>query len=129
MKDSSILIIFAVLFVIASTTLAFRENFLRDPTNHDWWSLSFASQEETDGSFSVVNYGATKTFFYEATLDDTIVESASFTVSGGNGQTIIIQNPDKKLARITVWIENETNKESKELEKRKEIYKREVGVE
>ncbi len=124
MKDSSFLIIFAVLFVIASTTLAFRENFLHDPANHDWWSLSFASEGEADGSFSVINYGTTKTFFYEATLGDTTVESASFTVSGGNGQTIIIQNPDKKLARVTVWIENETNKESKELEKRKEIYRR-----
>lgn len=124
MKDSSILIIFAVLFVIASTTLAFRENFLRDPTNHDWWSLSFASQEETDGSFSVVNYGATKTFFYEVHEGDALAESASFTISGGNGQTIVIANPEKKPIRVTVWTEGEINKESKELEKRKEIYKR-----
>lgn len=124
MKDSSILIIFAVLFAVASTALAFRENFLADPTRHDWWSLSFVSTETRDGDFSIINYGATKTFFYEATLGDAIVESASFTVSGGNGQTIIIQNPDQKPARIAVWTENEANKKSKDSTKKKEIYKR-----
>lgn len=124
MKDSSLLVIFATLFIVASTTLALRESFLADPTNHDWWSLSFISEETTDSSFSVINYGTTKTFFYEATIGDTIVESASFTISGGNGQTIVIANPDKQPIRVTVWIENETNKESKELGKRKEIYKR-----
>lgn len=124
MKDSSLLIIFAILFVIASTTLAFRESFLHDPSHHDWWSLSFVSEETTDGSFSVINYGATKTFFYEVRGSDAIVESASFTIGGENGQTIVIQNPDKKPVRITVWTEGEANKESKDLTKRKEIYKR-----
>jgi hypothetical protein len=124
MKEKNILLIAILSLAIAFVALAFRESYLADPANHDWWSLSFVSQEPTDASFSVSNFGATKTFFYEVSLDDTIIESASFTVSGANGQTIIIQNPDKKSARVNIWTEGEINKGSKDLTKRKEIYKR-----
>lgn len=124
MKEKNILLIFTFSLVIAFVTLAFREQFLADPANHDWWSLSFASEEATDANFSVTNFGTTKTFFYEVKLGDIIIESTSFTISGANGQTIIIQNPDKKSAHVSVWTEGEMNKESKEFTKRKEIYKR-----
>ncbi len=124
MKEKNILLILALSLLIAFVALAFRESYLADPANHDWWSLSFASQEPTDASFSVSNFGTTKTFFYEVTVGDTLVESTSFTISGANGQTILIRNPDKKSARVNVWTEGEINKTSKDITKRKEIYKR-----
>lgn len=124
MKDFHLLLLLAFSLAIAFITLAFRENFLANPTNHDWWSISFASEKTIDGDFSVSNFGATKTFFYEVWQENVITESASFTIGDGNGQTIIIENPESKPIRIIVWTDGDVNKESKELGKRKEIYKR-----
>ena len=124
MKESRLLLILAFSLIVAFVVLAFRERFLADPTHADWWSLSFASQQATDGSFTVSDFGTTKTFFYEVRMDDTIAESASFTIGSGSGQTILVQNPDKKPINISVWTESDANKTSKELSKKKEIYKR-----
>lgn len=124
MKESRILIVLTCSLILAFVVLAFREDFLANPTNSDWWSLSFASQQATDASFTVSNFGPARIFFYEIQEGDTVTESASFTLSGTSGQTILAQNPDKEPITIRVWTENETNRESKELSKKKEIYKR-----
>lgn len=124
MKDFHLLLLLAFSLAIAFITLAFRENFLANPANHDWWSISFASEKTIDGDFSISNFGETKTFFYEVWQENVITESASFTIGDGNGQTIIIENPESKPIRIIVWTDGDVNKESKELGKRKEIYKR-----
>ena len=124
MKEKSILLIVALALSVAFITLSFREAFLSDPTNSDWWSLSFASQQETDASFTVSNFGPTRVFFYEIRESDTVTESASFTLSGTSGQTILAKNPDRQPITVRVWTESDANKESKELSKKKEIYKR-----
>ena len=124
MKESRILIVLTCSLILAFVVLAFREDFLANPTNSDWWSLSFASQQATDASFTVSNFGPARIFFYEIQEGDTVTESASFTLSGTSGQTILAQNPDKEPFTIRVWTENETNRESKELSKKKEIYKK-----
>ncbi len=129
MKESRILIVLTCSLILAFVVLAFREDFLANPTNSDWWSLSFASQQATDASFTVSNFGPARVFFYEIQEGDTVTESASFTLSGTSGQTILAQNPDKEPVTIRVWTENETNRESKELSKKKEIYKREGNEE
>lgn len=129
MKESRILIVLTCSLILAFVVLAFREDFLANPTNSDWWSLSFASQQATDASFTVSNFGPARIFFYEIQEGDTVTESASFTLSGTSGQTILAQNPDKEPITIRVWTENETNRESKELSKKKEIYKREGNEE
>ena len=129
MKESRILIVLTCSLILAFVVLAFREDFLANPTNSDWWSLSFASQQATDASFTVSNFGPARIFFYEIQEGDTVTESASFTLSGTSGQTILAQNPDKEPVTIRVWTENETNRESKELSKKKEIYKREGNEE
>lgn len=124
MKESRILLIAVVSLVIAFVVLALRGDFLANPTHSDWWSLSFTSQQETDVSFTVSNFGPTRVFYYEIRESDTITESASFTLSGASGQTILAKNPDKKPLIVSVWTESDANKESKDLSKKKEIYKR-----
>lgn len=124
MKEKTLILSIAISTALAFSVLAFRESFLADPSHSDWWSLSFASQQETDASFTVSNFGPIRTFFYEVQEGDTITESASFTLSGTGGQTILAKNPNTQPITIRVWTENESNRESKELSKKKEIYKR-----
>lgn len=124
MNEKKILIIVAIILIIAFFALSFREAHLANPASHNWWSLSFASQEATDGSFSISNFGATRTFFYEVTTGKTLIKSDSFTTNTTNKEEVSIQNPDKKPIRVKVWTENDENKESEDLTKRKEIYKR-----
>lgn len=124
MKDLHLILIIAISVGIAFATLAFRESRLADPAQSDWWSISFASEDPSDGSFSIANFKTTHTFFYEVKHGNTVVESGSSTISGGNGQTVVIRNPEKKSIRVTVWTEGEVNKNSADLMKRKEIYKR-----
>lgn len=124
MKESRILIVLTCSLILAFVVLAFREDFLANPTNSDWWSLSFASQQATDESFTVSNFGPTRVFFYEVQVGERITESASFTLSGASGQTILAQNPNTDPVTIRVWTESDANKKSKELSKKKEIYKR-----
>lgn len=124
MKDVRLLIIIAISILIAFTVLAFRESHLADPAQSDWWSISFVSEDPSDGSFSIANYKTTRTFFYEVRHGNTVVESSSSTISGGNGQTIIIRNPEKKSLRVTVWTEGDINRDSVDTAKKKEIYKR-----
>ena len=124
MKESRILIVLTCSLILAFVVLAFREDFLANPTNSDWWSLSFASQQATDASFTVSNFGPTRVFFYEVHVGERITKSASFTLSGTSGQTILAQNPDKEPITIRVWTESDANKTSKELSKKKEIYKK-----
>ena len=124
MKEKTIIIIIALSLAVTFVALSLRERFLADPSHSDWWSLSFASQQETDASFTVSNFGPTRLFFYEIREGKTVTESASFTLNGASEQTIAAQNPDRKPVTIRIWIENDTNRESKELSKKKEIYKR-----
>ena len=124
MKESRLLLILAFSLIVAFVVLAFRERFLADPTHSDWWSLSFASQQATDASFTVSNFGPTRVFFYEVQVGERITESASFTLSGASGQTILAQNPNTDPVTIRVWTESDANKKSKELSKKKEIYKK-----
>lgn len=125
MKDSHLLVVFALSTMLALTVLALREETLARPGNHDWWSLAFVSEEASDASFTVLNFGPNRTFFYEALLDEQPIKSAFFTLGNESGQTIVVSNPDKKSVRINVWTEGEQNKKSRELGKRKEIYKKE----
>ena len=124
MKESRLLLILAFSLIVAFVALAFRERYLADPARSDWWSLSFASQPATDASFTVSNFGPTRVFFYEVQEGENIIESASFTLNGTSEQTIAAQNPDKEPVTIRVWTEGDANKKSKELSKKKEIYKR-----
>ncbi len=126
MKESRLLLILAFSLIVAFVVLAFRERYLADPARSDWWSLSFASQPATDASFTVSNFGPTRVFFYEIQEGKTVTESASFsfTLNGTSEQTIAAQNPDRKPVTIRVWTEGDANKKSKELSKKKEIYKR-----
>ena len=122
MKEKTIIIIIALSLAVTFVALSLRERFLADPAHSDWWSLSFASQQATDASFTVSNFGPTRLFFYEIRAGKTVTKSASFTLNGTSEQTIAAQNPDKKPVTIRVWTENDTNRESKELSKKKEIY-------
>jgi len=124
MKEKNILLIAALSLIIAFVVLAFREAFLADPMNSNWWSISFTAQNPKDGSFTVSNFGTTKTFFYEVRINDVTVKSASFTGENGSSQTILVQNLEEKPINASVWTEGDTNKASKDLTKKKYIYKR-----
>lgn len=124
MREKNILILGIITLIIAFFALSFREAYLANPAHHDWWSLSFVSPESTDGSFLLSNFGPTRTFFYEATFGNTVATSASLTMNNAGRQEISIQNPNGKPVHIKVWVENDKNKENKDLSKKKEIYKR-----
>lgn len=121
MKDTRLILFLAIGLFAASLTLLARETMLADPTRHDWWSLSFVSAQPEDASFSVLNFGSAKTFFATVSRENEVIDSFSFTLASGAGQTILAANPDKKPVRIVVWTEG--SEEKKDLTKRKEIYR------
>ncbi|QQS20524.1 MAG: hypothetical protein IPL87_03040 [Candidatus Moraniibacteriota bacterium] len=100
MKDTRLILFLAIGLFAASLTLLARETMLADPTRHDWWSLSFVSAQPEDASFSVLNFGSAKTFFATVSRENEVIDSFSFTLASGAGQTILAANPDKNPSAL-----------------------------
>ena len=125
LKSPFILIAFTLVIVFSVFVgLSAREKYLADPKNTNWWSLAFVSRDEVNNDFSLVNFGETRTFSYEVSANDTIIETGSLTLGSGNGQIIVVDRGVSRPLRISVWTHGDENKTSLDTSKKKEIYKR-----
>ena len=124
MKDSFLVTIVAIVTVVCGAILWQRTSYLENPTNSDWWSIAFISTNAADASFSLENFGNSRLFSFNISIDGSNVRSGSNEIAAGGEKIIPAQNPEGKPVRITVWIDGKENASSKDWSKRKEIYKR-----
>lgn len=124
MKESSLIAAIAAILMVAFVSLALRENFLASPEHSDWWSASFSSDRKSDASFKVANFGPRREFFYEVREGGSIVRADSFPLESAREQSVSVDNPNQLPVSVRIWTEGDANKESKDLAKTKEIYKK-----
>lgn len=104
--------------------LSVREKYLADPKHAEWWSLAFVSRDEANNDFSLVNFGETRTFSYEVSANDEMIETGSLTIGSGGGQIIVVDHITSRPLRISVWTGGNENKSSSDTSKKKEIYRK-----
>lgn len=127
MKSPRALILLTIIIVFTVFVgLSAREKYLADPKHANWWSLSFVTRDESNNDFSIVNFGETRTFSYEVSANESIIETGSLTLSSGNGQIIVVDKSTIRPLVVSVWVGDDENKTSSDTSKKKEIYKRDV---
>ncbi len=125
MKEKALLLVIATILILSFIVLSLRETRLADPGTHEWWSLAFDSLDATQAtSYTVSNFGNTKIFFSETTIDNIVTKNDTFTLEGSQTKTIPLQSAVGQEIRVNVWTESEENKKSEDKTKRKEIYRR-----
>lgn len=106
-----------LLFVVSATFLFWQNNRELDPDQgKNWWTLAFASPQESKNlSFIVENHSNQTEFQYEITANKTLVTKDNFVVQRGEKLTVtpsIATTSDERI-KITVTLGKE----------KKEIYK------
>lgn len=80
----------------------------------NWWTLAFASPENSESlSFIVENHSTETTFLYEITVDKTLAAKESFVVKRGEKMTITPSLAAKEGGRTKITVT--LGKEKKEI--------------
>jgi hypothetical protein len=117
MPQKSLIIAFLVLFTASASFLFWRNEHELDPDQgKSWWTLSFATPEQTDSlSFSVENHSDSTRFDYKIVADKKVLTAESFIVEKGKPIRITPEFSAQPDTRTSVIVTDGTGK--------KEIYR------
>ena len=116
-SEKFLILVFCALFAASSSFLFWQNEQELDPNQgKNWWTLSFATPEDTTNiDFIIENHSRETSFRYQIMADKNILEEATIKIPSGASQTVLPAPLIQTDSRTTITVTTGTEK--------KEIYR------